>query len=65
MLKNGLVDLEAIEALARYRGFEARIRQAEAFETERFVWRPQAQANNQQLLGESAIVEIPAEELMT
>jgi len=38
VLKNGLVDLEAIEAAARYRGFQARIRQAEAFETDRFVW---------------------------
>lgn len=38
VLKNGLVDLEATEALARYRGFQARIRNAEAFMTERFVW---------------------------
>ena len=38
VLKNGLVDLEAIEAQARYRGFQARIRHAEAFETDRFVW---------------------------
>lgn len=38
VLKNGLVDLEAVEAQARYRGFQARIRQAEAFETERFLW---------------------------
>ncbi len=38
VLKNGLVDLEAIEALARYRGFQARIRNAEAFTTDRFVW---------------------------
>jgi LmbE family N-acetylglucosaminyl deacetylase len=37
VLKNGLVDLEAIEAQARCRGFQARIRQAEAFETDRFV----------------------------
>jgi LmbE family N-acetylglucosaminyl deacetylase len=37
VLKNGLVDLEAIEAMARYRGFQARLRQAEAFETDRFV----------------------------
>ena len=37
VLKNGLVDLEAIEAQARYRGFQARLRQAEAFETDRFV----------------------------
>jgi LmbE family N-acetylglucosaminyl deacetylase len=38
VLRNGLVDLEAIEAQARYRGFQARIRVAEAFEVERFVW---------------------------
>jgi LmbE family N-acetylglucosaminyl deacetylase len=38
VLKNGLVDLEAIEALARYRGFAARKRFAEGFEIERFVW---------------------------
>jgi LmbE family N-acetylglucosaminyl deacetylase len=38
VLKNGLVDLEAGEAQARLRGFEGRIRHAEAFEIERFVW---------------------------
>jgi LmbE family N-acetylglucosaminyl deacetylase len=38
VLKNHLVDLEAVEAMARYRGFQARIRSAEAFETQRFVW---------------------------
>ena len=38
VLKNGLVDLEAIEAQARYRGFQARIRLAEAFVVERFLW---------------------------
>lgn len=38
VLKNGLVDLEALEAQARYHGFRARIRNAEAFETERFLW---------------------------
>ena len=38
VLKNGLVDLEAIEALARHRGFQARARQAEAFEVHRFLW---------------------------
>ena len=37
VLKNGLVDLEAVEAQARYRGFQARVRQAEAFQTDRFV----------------------------
>lgn len=38
VLKNGLVDLEALEAQARYRGFQSRIRHAEAFEAERFLW---------------------------
>ena len=38
VLKNGLVDLEAIEAAARYRGFQARVRHAEAFVAERFLW---------------------------
>lgn len=36
--KNGLVDLDAIVAIARCRGFAARIHQAEAFEVGRFVW---------------------------
>jgi LmbE family N-acetylglucosaminyl deacetylase len=38
VLKNRLVDLEAIEAQARYRGFQARLRRAEAFGIERFAW---------------------------
>jgi LmbE family N-acetylglucosaminyl deacetylase len=38
VLKNGLVDLEAVEAQARFRGFAARVHHAEAFETERFLW---------------------------
>jgi IS5 family transposase len=38
VLKNGLVDLEAVEAQARYRGFQARVKLAEAFEVERFLW---------------------------
>jgi LmbE family N-acetylglucosaminyl deacetylase len=38
VLKNRLVDLEAIEAQARYRGFQARMRCAEAFAVERFAW---------------------------
>jgi LmbE family N-acetylglucosaminyl deacetylase len=40
VLKNGLVDLEAIECAARYRGFQGRIRHAEGFEVDRFVWDP-------------------------
>jgi LmbE family N-acetylglucosaminyl deacetylase len=40
VLKNRLVDLEAVAALARYRGFEARLRHgyAEGFAVARFVW---------------------------
>ena len=38
VLRNGLVDLEAVEAQARFRGFQARLRWAEAFESDRFVW---------------------------
>jgi LmbE family N-acetylglucosaminyl deacetylase len=38
VLKNRMVDLEAVEAQARYRGFQARLRHAEGFETERFTW---------------------------
>ena len=40
VLKNGLVDLEAVAAQARYHGFRARIRHAEAFESDRFLWEP-------------------------
>lgn len=40
VLKNGLVDLEAVEAQARYRGFQARVRFAEGFDVDRFVWNP-------------------------
>lgn len=38
VMKNGLVDMEAVEAQARFRGFQARVRHAEAFEATRFVW---------------------------
>jgi LmbE family N-acetylglucosaminyl deacetylase len=40
VLKNRLVDLEAVAAQARYRGFEARLHHgyAEAFAVARFVW---------------------------
>ena len=38
VLKNGLVDMPAVEAQARYHGFNARIWEAEAFESHRFVW---------------------------
>jgi LmbE family N-acetylglucosaminyl deacetylase len=38
VLKNDLVDLDAVAAQARFRGFQARLRHAEAFETERFAW---------------------------
>lgn len=52
---NGLVDLDALEAQARYRGFRARITYAEAFEPSRFVW---------DLETTSAPVELTAEALL-
>jgi LmbE family N-acetylglucosaminyl deacetylase len=38
VLRQGPVDLEAIEAQARFRGFQGRVRYAEAFEASRLVW---------------------------
>jgi LmbE family N-acetylglucosaminyl deacetylase len=38
VLLNPRVDLEAVEAQARYRGLQARLRHAEGFETDRFTW---------------------------
>jgi LmbE family N-acetylglucosaminyl deacetylase len=38
VVRSGPVDLEAITATARFRGFQGRARHAEAFETPRFVW---------------------------
>jgi LmbE family N-acetylglucosaminyl deacetylase len=38
VLKNGLVDVDAVKAQARYYGFKARVHLAEGFETDRFVW---------------------------
>lgn len=38
VLGRGAVDLEAIEAQARHRGFQAKVRSAESFETHRFLW---------------------------
>lgn len=38
VLRQGPVDLEAIEAQARFRGFQGRIRYAEAFEAARLSW---------------------------
>lgn len=46
VLKNHLVDLEAVEAQARYHGFRARIKYAEAFEAGRFVWDMSQQGNH-------------------
>ncbi|MGH9296232.1 MAG: PIG-L deacetylase family protein, partial [Acidimicrobiales bacterium] len=40
VMKNGVVDLEAIEAQARFRGFGARARAAEGFEVHRFLLDP-------------------------
>jgi LmbE family N-acetylglucosaminyl deacetylase len=42
VIKNGIVDLEALEAQARFRGFASRSRQAEGFEIHRFLLDPAA-----------------------
>jgi LmbE family N-acetylglucosaminyl deacetylase len=55
VLKNGLVDLEAMEGLARSRGLEARLRNAEAFEAARFVWEVRATAH-QRDTGDHALI---------
>ena len=38
VLKNGLVDLEAVVAQARFYGFRARVRHAEGFQADRMLW---------------------------
>lgn len=38
VLRQGPVDLEALEAQARFRGFQGRVRDAEAFEAARLAW---------------------------
>lgn len=38
VLRAGPVDLQAITAQARFRGFQGRVQHAEAFESNRFVW---------------------------
>lgn len=42
VMKNGIVDLEAVEAQARFRGFTARAREAEGFEVHRLLLDPLA-----------------------
>ena len=42
VMRNGIVDLEALEAQARFRGFGARARQAEGFEVHRYLLDPAA-----------------------
>ena len=64
VLKNGLVDLEAVEAQARYRGFQARLRHAEGFMSERFVWDLESPASkavpNAQADIDLVLAEVPA-----
>lgn len=40
VMRNGIVDLEALEAQARFRGFGARARQAEGYEVHRYLLDP-------------------------
>ena len=49
VLREGPVDLEAIEAQARFRGFQGRIRYAEAFEAARLAWDLATPANSEAL----------------
>jgi LmbE family N-acetylglucosaminyl deacetylase len=42
VMRNGIVDLEALEAQARFRGFGARAREAEGFEVHRYLLDPAA-----------------------
>ena len=44
VMKSGMVDLEAVEAESRYRGHQARVRFAEAFEAHRYAMRLTAPA---------------------
>jgi len=40
VLGSGPVDLEAVEAQARFRGYQGRVRHAEGFTTHRLLWEP-------------------------
>jgi LmbE family N-acetylglucosaminyl deacetylase len=40
ILRNGPVDIDALEAQARFRGYQAKARHAEGFEAHRFLWSP-------------------------
>jgi LmbE family N-acetylglucosaminyl deacetylase len=61
VLKNGLVDLEAVEAQARLRGFQARVRHAEAFETDRFLWDLGASGANHHAAHATAAIDFDSE----
>lgn len=56
VLKNGLVDLEAVQAQARFYGFRARIRYAEGFVTDRFVWDLETAATSEASLSAEAVL---------
>ena len=55
VMKSGMVDLEAVEAEARYRGHQARARFAEAFEAHRFAMRLSPRANRAALGGAEVV----------
>ncbi len=45
-LAGGPVDLEAVEAQARFRGFQAKARNAEGFVAHRLLWQPYGEASS-------------------
>jgi LmbE family N-acetylglucosaminyl deacetylase len=60
VLKNGLVDLEAVRAQARFYGFRARVDLAEGFVSERFMWDLNACEHLQHRLAGEATVRVNA-----
>jgi LmbE family N-acetylglucosaminyl deacetylase len=51
VLRAGRVDLEALGAQARFRGFQGRLRAAEGFEVARLAWEPGASSQTGAVLG--------------
>ncbi len=51
VLRAGLVDLEVLEAQARFRGFQGRVHVAEAFELARLAWEPGASRQTDAVVG--------------
>ena len=59
VLAGGPVDLEAVEAQARFRGAQARARNAEAFSVHRLLWEPVTIAAHPRREATVAVEEVP------